>query len=92
MAEKDGVVGLRVFIQGGGCAGFQYGFHFVTADEVEDDDFQLEEHGIKLVIDPLSAAYLEGASVEYSNEFGDQFLLKNPNFTGQCGCGSSFSV
>lgn len=82
---------LRVFVQGGGCSGFQYGFTF---DEVtNEDDTALEKNGVTLLIDPMSYQYLVGAEIDYSEGLeGAQFVIKNPNATSTCGCGSSFSV
>lgn len=82
---------LRVFVSGGGCSGFQYGFTF---DEVSnEDDTVLEKSGVTLLIDPMSYQYLVGAEIDYSEGLeGSQFVIKNPNATSTCGCGSSFSV
>ena len=82
---------LRVFVQGGGCSGFQYGFTF---DElVNDDDTQMSKNGVTLLIDPMSLQYLMGAEIDYKEDLqGAQFVIKNPNATTTCGCGSSFSV
>ena len=82
---------LRVFVQGGGCSGFQYGFTF---DEVaNDDDMTLEKKGVKLLIDSMSFQYLVGAEIDYKEDIqGSQFVIRNPNATTTCGCGSSFSV
>jgi len=82
---------LRVFVTGGGCSGFQYGFTF---DEVQnDDDSVMEKNGVRLLIDPMSYQYLSGAEIDYSEGLeGAQFVIKNPNATSTCGCGSSFSA
>ena len=82
---------LRVFVSGGGCSGFQYGFTF---DEVaNDDDTALEKAGVTLLIDPMSYQYLVGAEIDYQEGLeGAQFVIKNPNATTTCGCGSSFST
>ena len=82
---------LRVFVQGGGCSGFQYGFTF---DEVtNDDDTQMTKNGVTLLIDAMSLQYLVGAEIDYKEDLqGAQFVIKNPNATTTCGCGSSFSV
>jgi iron-sulfur cluster insertion protein len=82
---------LRVFVQGGGCSGFQYGFTF---DEVtNDDDATMEKNGVTLLIDSMSYQYLVGAEIDYKEDLeGAQFVIKNPNATTTCGCGSSFSV
>lgn len=82
---------LRVFVQGGGCSGFQYGFTFEEA--VAEDDTALEKHGVTLLVDPMSFQYLQGAEIDYSEGVeGAQFVIKNPNATSTCGCGSSFSA
>jgi iron-sulfur cluster insertion protein len=82
---------LRVFVTGGGCSGFQYGFTFdETANE---DDTALQKGGVTLLIDPMSLQYLTGAEIDYQeNVEGAQFVIKNPNATSTCGCGSSFSA
>ena len=82
---------LRVFIQGGGCSGFQYGFTF---DENENDgDTVVTKKGVKLLIDPMSYQYLDGAEIDYTEGLeGSQFVIRNPNAATTCGCGSSFSV
>lgn len=82
---------LRVFIQGGGCSGFQYGFIF---DEfVHEDDMVMKKNGVCLLIDSMSFQYLVGAEIDYQEELhGAQFVISNPNATTTCGCGSSFSV
>ena len=83
--------GLRVFVQGGGCSGFQYGFTF---DEiVNDDDTEMHKNGVTLLIDAMSLQYLTGAKIDYKEDLqGSQFVIQNPNATTTCGCGSSFSV
>jgi iron-sulfur cluster insertion protein len=82
---------LRVFVSGGGCSGFQYGFTF---DEVtNEDDTAMEKNGVTLLIDAMSYQYLAGAEIDYSEGVeGAQFVIKNPNATSTCGCGSSFST
>jgi iron-sulfur cluster insertion protein len=82
---------LRVFVTGGGCSGFQYGFTF---DEVaNDDDTALQKNGVTLLVDPMSYQYLVGAEIDYTEGLeGSQFVIKNPNASSTCGCGSSFSV
>jgi iron-sulfur cluster insertion protein len=82
---------LRVFVQGGGCSGFQYGFTF---DEVvNEDDTPMTKNGVTLLIDSMSLQYLMGAEIDYKEDLqGAQFVIKNPNATTTCGCGSSFSV
>ena len=81
---------LRVFVQGGGCSGFQYGFTF---DEVtNDDDTVMTKNGVSLLIDAMSYQYLVGAEIDYKEDLqGAQFVIKNPNAQSTCGCGSSFS-
>ena len=82
---------VRVFVQGGGCSGFQYGFTF---DEIQnEDDFDLDVSGIKFVVDSMSAQYLQGADIDFvEDQYGASFTIKNPNAQTTCGCGSSFSV
>lgn len=82
---------LRVFVQGGGCSGFQYGFTF---DEVvNEDDATMEKNGVTLLIDSMSYQYLVGAEIDYKEDLeGAQFVIKNPNATTTCGCGSSFTA
>ena len=82
---------LRVFVQGGGCSGFQYGFTF---DENEEEgDTCIENQGVRLVVDPMSFQYLSGAEIDYREDLeGAQFVIRNPNATTTCGCGSSFSA
>ena len=94
LAEENKLnAGLRVFVQGGGCSGFQYG---LMIDEGEGDattDSVIESNGVKLLIDPISARYLAGAEVDFvDNITGGGFTIKNPNAKSTCGCGSSFSV
>ncbi|MBZ8138498.1 iron-sulfur cluster insertion protein ErpA [Rubrivivax gelatinosus] len=82
---------LRVFVQGGGCSGFQYGFTF--DEEVNEDDTQMAKNGVTLLIDAMSLQYLVGAEIDYKDDLqGAQFVIRNPNATTTCGCGSSFSV
>ena len=82
---------LRVFVTGGGCSGFQYGFSF---DEAQDDeDAVIEREGISLLVDPMSYQYLVGATVDYLEGLqGSQFVVQNPNASSTCGCGSSFTI
>ena len=82
---------LRVFVQGGGCSGFQYGFTF---DEiVNEDDTKIEQDGVTLLVDSMSYQYLVGAEIDYKEDLeGAQFVIRNPNASTTCGCGSSFSV
>ncbi|AZG10450.1 iron-sulfur cluster insertion protein ErpA [Pigmentiphaga sp. H8] len=89
--EGNSALKLRVFVQGGGCSGFQYGFTF--DEDVNDDDTQLDKNGVQLLIDSMSFQYLVGAEIDYKEGLeGAQFVIKNPNATSTCGCGSSFSV
>ncbi|NCQ52293.1 iron-sulfur cluster insertion protein ErpA [archaeon] len=86
---------LRVFVQGGGCSGFQYGFTF--EEDQAEDDFKIEkdfkEQKIGFLIDPLSMQYLATATIDYEENLnGSQFVIKNPNASSTCGCGSSFTV
>lgn len=82
---------LRVFVTGGGCSGFQYGFTF--DETVNEDDTALQKSGVTLLIDPMSLQYLTGAEIDYQEGIeGAQFVIKNPNATSTCGCGSSFSA
>ena len=82
---------LRVFVSGGGCSGFQYGFTFEEA--VNEDDTQVVKDSVTLLIDPMSLQYLTGAEIDYQDDVkGSQFVIKNPNATTTCGCGSSFSA
>lgn len=88
--ENNPALMLRVFVTGGGCSGFQYGFTF---DEAEGDgDTMVENGGVKLLIDPMSFQYMVGAEIDYTEGLeGAQFVIRNPNATTTCGCGSSFS-
>ncbi len=89
--EGNADLKLRVFVSGGGCSGFQYGFTF---DEVtNEDDTVLDKNGVQLLIDPMSLQYLAGAEIDYQDGLeGAQFVIKNPGATSTCGCGSSFST
>jgi iron-sulfur cluster insertion protein len=82
---------LRVFVTGGGCSGFQYGFTF--DETTNEDDTTMQKSGVTLLIDPMSLQYLAGAEIDYQENIeGAQFVIKNPNATSTCGCGSSFSA
>lgn len=82
---------LRVFVTGGGCSGFQYGFRFDEA--TEEGDAMVEQCGVKLIVDPMSVQYLIGAEIDYKESVeGSRFVIRNPNASTTCGCGSSFSV
>jgi iron-sulfur cluster insertion protein len=89
--ESNDRLKLRVFISGGGCSGFQYGFTF--DENVQEGDTQVEKAGVTLLVDPMSFQYLMGAEIDYTQGLeGAQFVIRNPNATTTCGCGSSFSV
>jgi iron-sulfur cluster insertion protein len=88
--EGNADLKLRVFVQGGGCSGFQYGFTF--DEETNEDDTVMEKNGVTLLIDAMSYQYLVGAEIDYKEDIeGAQFVIKNPNATTTCGCGSSFT-
>ena len=89
--EDDKNIKLRIFVQGGGCSGFSYGFTF--DETTNEDDFVIEEHGVTVLVDSMSMQYLTGAVIGYKTSLmGEQFEIKNPNATSKCGCGSSFAV
>lgn len=91
--ERQGIenAALRVFVSGGGCSGLQYGM--AIADEVEEGDVEIEQHGVRILVDPLSMNYISGASVDYVDDvMGGGFKIENPNAARSCGCGSSFST
>jgi len=92
IAEEDNNnLKLRVYISGGGCSGFQYGFTF--DEEINEDDTQIENGGVTVLIDSMSVQYLNGAEIDYKEDVsGAQFVIRNPNASTTCGCGSSFSV
>ena len=93
LIEEEGTpdLKLRVFVSGGGCSGFQYGFTF--DEETAEDDTAFEKNGVTLLVDSMSYQYLLGAEIDYSEGLeGAQFVIRNPNATSTCGCGSSFSV
>ncbi|MCK4710537.1 MAG: iron-sulfur cluster insertion protein ErpA [Gammaproteobacteria bacterium] len=93
LIEEEGnpALKLRVFVQGGGCSGFQYGFSF--DEKVNDGDHEIEKNGVTMVVDPMSYEYLSGAEVDYKESLeGSMFVINNPNATSTCGCGSSFSM
>ena len=88
--EKNPALMLRVFVSGGGCSGFQYGFTF--EESAAEDDTRVEKNGVTVLVDPLSFQYLSGAEIDYQEGLqGAQFVIKNPNAKPSCGCGSSFS-
>ena len=90
--ENNPQLKLRTFVQGGGCSGFSYGFTF--DEEVNEDDFEFPvDEKFKVLIDAMSMQYLQGATIDYKEEImGSQFVIKNPNASSSCGCGSSFSI
>ena len=89
--EENENLKLRVYITGGGCSGFQYGFMF--DEEVNEDDTRIEKDGVTLLIDSMSIEYLNGAEIDYKDDLsGAQFVIRNPNAATTCGCGSSFSI
>lgn len=89
--ENNPELNLRIFVQGGGCSGFQYGFTF--DEQVNEDDFTLDIDGAKLLVDSMSSQYLQGAEIDYTeNLAGSQFAIRNPNAKTTCGCGSSFGA
>ena len=92
MAEENKATGgLRVFVQGGGCSGFQYGFQF--EEQREEDDFEFERDGVKLLVDSMSFQYLIGSEIDFIDDLmGTRFVVSNPNAATTCGCGSSFAV
>jgi iron-sulfur cluster insertion protein len=91
--ENKAGAGLRVFVQGGGCSGFQYGLMIDEGEGDANTDSVIESNGVKLLIDPISARYLRGAEVDFvDNITGGGFTIKNPNAKSTCGCGSSFNV
>lgn len=89
--EQNPDLKLRVFVQGGGCSGFQYGFTF--DETIDDEDTTIDKNGVQLLIDPMSFQYLAGAEIDYKDDIeGAQFVIRNPNATSTCGCGSSFTA
>ncbi|MBJ7537043.1 iron-sulfur cluster insertion protein ErpA [Marinomonas transparens] len=89
--EENDRLMLRVYVTGGGCSGFQYGFTF--DEEHQEDDTEVKRHGVTLVVDPLSFQYLVGSEVDYKENLeGSRFTVQNPNATSTCGCGASFSI
>lgn len=90
-SEQNEQLKLRLYITGGGCSGFSYGFKF--DEQANDDDTQVEKNGVTMLVDALSIQYLDGSVVDYKESLmGSQFIVENPNATTTCGCGSSFSV
>ena len=90
-SEDNEKLKLRVYVSGGGCSGFQYGFTF--DEEIAEDDTQVQKDGITLLIDSMSIGYLHGATIDYKEDLvSSQFVINNPNAKGTCGCGSSFNA
>ena len=91
IAKREKPVMLRVFVKGGGCSGFQYGFQF--EEESEQDDMQFESKGVKLLVDTMSLQYLVGSEIDFIDDLmGSRFVVNNPNAETTCGCGSSFAI
>jgi iron-sulfur cluster insertion protein len=91
LEEQNPDLKLRVYIIGGGCSGFQYGFAF--EEETEEGDFMVENDGVSMIVDPMSFPYLMGSVVNYKEDLqGSRFVVENPNAKTTCGCGSSFSI
>jgi len=89
--ENNSNLKLRVFISGGGCSGFQYGFEF--DENIVEGDVEIVREGVSLLVDPMSIQYLSGATIDYIEDLqGSRFVINNPNAKTTCGCGSSFSV
>jgi iron-sulfur cluster insertion protein len=89
--EGDAALALRIFVTGGGCSGFQYGFAF--DDETKDDDIRVQRGPVTVVVDAMSLQYLVGAQIDFEDKLdGARFVIRNPNAASTCGCGSSFSV
>ena len=89
--EENDNLKLRVYVQGGGCSGFQYGFTF--DEDQQDDDTAVDRDGVRLLVDPMSFQYLIGAKIDYKDDMeGARFIINNPNASTTCGCGSSFSA
>lgn len=91
LSEEEGPTNLRVYVTGGGCSGFQYGFSFDK--EIDDEDTRISKEGANLVVDSLSLQYLAGSTIDYTEDLlGSKFIIKNPNAVTTCGCGESFSI
>jgi len=89
--EENEQLKLRVYVQGGGCSGFQYGFTF--DEDQQEDDMAVDKGGVRLLVDPMSFQYLIGARIDYKDDLdGARFIINNPNASTTCGCGSSFSA
>jgi len=91
LLTENGVMGMRIFVSGGGCSGMKYNFDYVN--ELAEDDTIIEQDGVKVIIDPLSSQYLAGITLDYITEIsGSYFSIKNPGEHSRCGCGQSFSA
>lgn len=89
-SEENANLNLRIFVSGGGCSGFQYGFTF--DDEIKENDHVVENYGVKLLVDPMSLNLIDGAEVDYQSSInGESFVIRNPNAASSCGCGKSFT-
>jgi iron-sulfur cluster insertion protein len=89
-SEDNSALNLRIFVSGGGCSGFQYGFTF--DDEIKDNDEVVDSHGVKLLVDQMSLELIDGAEVDYQSSVnGESFVIRNPNAGSSCGCGKSFT-
>jgi iron-sulfur cluster insertion protein len=89
--KENSMLMLRVYVQGGGCSGFQYGFQF--AEKKEEDDLEFERDGVKLLVDSMSLQYLMGSEIDFIDDLmGTRFVVSNPNAATTCGCGSSFAI
>lgn len=89
--ESDSTLFLRVYVEGGGCSGMQYGFNL--EEQISEGDIVFDQYGVRLVVDPLSLLYLTGSEIDFkSSALETSFIIRNPNATGSCGCGSSFKV
>jgi len=90
LEQEDANLNLRVFVSGGGCSGFQYGFTF--DDEIKENDSVIESHGVKLLVDQMSMDLLKGSEIDYQTSIqGESFVIRNPNAASPCGCGKSFT-
>ena len=91
VSEEKNATGLRIYVQGGGCSGFQYGFAF--AEELSEDDTKVDQHGASIVVDAISYQYVMGSEIDYKDDplQGSSFVIRNPSATSTCGCGSSFA-
>ena len=82
---------FRIYVEGGGCSGMQYGFSI--EETLQEDDTMIEKHNIKMIVDPFSSSYIDGITIDFEKKlFSSSFIIKNPNMQGSCGCGSSFAI